>query len=228
MTNRNYANNDSSNFDKLFNIYRDLQNEYGDSKYDAITSGGNRENPNICFIFMNPTARNIAASKSWTGIKAPWIGTKGIWSMLAKLGLFSKELANKIRDMKPGDWTTKFASQVYSEVASNNIYITNLAKCTQADARHLNNKVFQNYLRLTEQEIALLNPKLIVTFGNQVSSIFLKQQISVSKVRQKIFQNQILGTNFSTLPVFYPLGQGRRNMPKAIEDIAAVIDSNSS
>jgi uracil-DNA glycosylase len=36
-----------------------------------------------------------------------------------------------------------------------------------------------------ENEIAIVNPKVIILFGNQVSSIFLKEKISVSTSRKK-------------------------------------------
>lgn len=35
-----------------------------------------KENPSICFVFMNPTAGNIAAEKDWDGPRYPWLGTK--------------------------------------------------------------------------------------------------------------------------------------------------------
>ena len=30
----------------------------------------------LCFVYMNPTGRNIARDKSWKGRKSPWLGTK--------------------------------------------------------------------------------------------------------------------------------------------------------
>jgi uracil-DNA glycosylase len=44
---------------------------------------------------------------------------------------------------------------------------------------------------LFEEEIQILDPQIIVTFGNQVSSVFLDRQISVSKVRRKKFEVKI-------------------------------------
>ena len=58
--------------------YDDLQMAYGSKDLDSIYYGGCEKSPDVMFIFMNPTARNIAAAKSWTGKKAPWIGTKNI------------------------------------------------------------------------------------------------------------------------------------------------------
>ena len=40
--------------------------------------------------------------------------------------------------------------------------------------------------------IEIVNPKIIILFGNQVSSIFLNQKITVSTVRKKLFNNGII------------------------------------
>ena len=77
--------------------YAQLQQQYGASELDSIYGGGCKDNPNICFVFMNPTRRNIASSKDWTGIKVPWIGTKNVWDLFYKLGLLDNRLYKKIR-----------------------------------------------------------------------------------------------------------------------------------
>lgn len=51
--------------------YDKLQLEYGAKDLDSIYYGGCEQNPDICFVFMNPTKRNIAASKNWKGLKSP-------------------------------------------------------------------------------------------------------------------------------------------------------------
>ena len=61
--------------------YDKLQNKYGSEELDSIYNGGCENNPDICFVFMNPTGRNIASSTDWKGRKSPWIGTKNIWKL---------------------------------------------------------------------------------------------------------------------------------------------------
>lgn len=56
--------------------------------------GGCSENPDICFVFMNPTGKNIASSKDWKGLKSPWIGTKNIWDLFYELDLLDKNILN--------------------------------------------------------------------------------------------------------------------------------------
>ena len=89
--------------------------------------------------------------------------------------------------MKPKDWDYTFSYQLYEELESKKIFITNLGKCTQLDARPLKDEVLNKYLDLLYEEIKLVNPKVIITFGNQVSSLILKKKISVSETRKKYY-----------------------------------------
>ena len=76
------------------------------------------------------------------------------------------------------------------------------------------------------KEIEIINPKIIITFGNQVSSIVLNKTISVSQCRKQSFLKNIAGKNYSIYPVYYPIGNGMMNMDKAIEDLNYIIKIN--
>ena len=108
---------------------------------------------------------------------------------------------------------------VYEDVIKHKYFITNLGKCTQVDARPLPDSVYIKYLNLLEKEIEIINPKVIVLFGNQVSSIVLGEKISVSECRKKLFVKKINGKEYKFYSVFYPVGNGRFNIGKSIEDI---------
>ncbi|MCI9087206.1 MAG: hypothetical protein HFJ32_01395 [Clostridia bacterium] len=206
--------------------YDQLQKKYGAKELDSIYNGGCNQNPNICFVFMNPTGRNIASSKEWKGIKSPWIGTKNIWDLFYQLELMDEEIYKKIKEYKPTDWTEEFAKQVYEEVEKHQYFITNLGKCTQVDARVIPNSVYEEYLDLLEQEIEMINPKVVVLFGNQVSSIVLKQKISVSQCRKQLFTKNINGKEYKFYSAYYPIGNGRFNIDKSIEDIKYIMQEN--
>ena len=199
--------------------YDKLQIKYGAKELDSIYNGGCAENPEICFVFMNPTGRNIASSKEWKGIKSPWIGTKNIWDLFYKLDLMDEKIYKKIKEIKPQEWSEEFAKEVYDDVKQHKYFITNLGKCTQIDARVLPNSVYEEYLELLEKEIEIINPKVVVLFGNQVSSIVLGQKISVSQCRKKLFLKKIGDKVYKFFSVYYPVGNGRFNMDKSIEDI---------
>ncbi len=199
--------------------YDKLQKKYGAKELDSIYNGGCSNEPDICFVFMNPTGRNIASNKSWQGIKSPWIGTKNIWDLFVRVDLLDKKIYQKIKTIKGSEWTEEFAKEVYDDVTKHKYFITNLGKCTQVDARPLPDKVYKEYLHLLEKEIAIIKPKVIVLFGNQVSSIVLGEKISVSKCRKKLFLKEIDGVIYKFYAVFYPVGNGRFNIDKSIEDI---------
>ena len=205
--------------------YDKLQLKYGDKTLDSIYNGGCINNPDICFVFMNPTKRNIASNKNWKGLKSPWIGTKNIWDLFYKTNLLDKEIYEKIRNTTGPKWTEEFAEEVYENVKKHKYFITNLGKCTQIDARPLPDSVYKKYLNLFKKEIEIINPKVIILFGNQVSSIVLNKNISVSLCRKQKFTKKINKKEFDFYPVFYPIGNGIFNIDKSIEDIKYIIEN---
>ena len=150
---------------------------------------------------------------------------KNIWSLFFRLNLLDKAIYERIRSIKGKEWTEDFASEVYDNVCKHRYFITNLGKCTQIDARPLPDSVYKKYLHLFEKEIEIINPKVIVLFGNQVSSLVLNDKISVSQCRKKLFNLDINGKKYKCYSVFYPVGNGRFNIDKSIEDISYVIKS---
>lgn len=204
--------------------YDKLQKKYGAQELDSIYNGGCDDNPDICFVFMNPTGRNIASSKDWKGLKSPWIGTKNVWDLFIELDLLDKEIYSNIKSMKGSEWTEEFADKVYEDVKKHKYFITNLGKCTQIDAGKLPDSVYKEYLHLLNQEFNIIDPKVIILFGNQVSSIVLNEKISVSQVRKKCFTRAVNGIEYKFYSVYYPVGNGRFNIGKSIEDIKWIID----
>lgn len=209
----------------LNKYYDKLQKKYGAKELDSIYNGGCTNEPDICFVFMNPTGRNIASLKSWKGIKSPWIGTKNIWDLFYALDLVDEKIYKKIKEIKGTEWTEEFALEVYDDVKKHKFFITNLGKCTQVDARVLKDSVFLEYLELLKKEFNIVKPKVIVLFGNQVSSIVLNEKISVSQVRKKRFIKNINGEDYKFYSVYYPIGNGRFNIDKSIEDIKWIIEN---
>jgi uracil-DNA glycosylase len=204
---------------QLHKKFDNLQNKFGAKGLSAIYGAGQVRKPRVCFVFMNPTGRNVAAIKKWKGIRAPWLGTKNVWKLFSSVGLLSQKLNEEIQSKKSNDWSIEFSEFVYAELKRNKCFVTNLAKCTQKDAAPLPNSVFKEYRQLMLEEIQLLDPEVIITFGNQVSSILIGKTINVSKYR-KLSENLVINNKtYKVYPVFYPVGQGMRNMGKSIEDI---------
>lgn len=213
------------NLNDLRKEYDKLQVKYGAKELDSIYNGGCEKQPDICFVFMNPTGKNIASDKSWQGRKSPWLGTKNIWKLFYSVGLLSDETFKMIQEKKAKDWDYEFCDYVYDEIEKNNIFITNLGKCTQIDARPLSDDVLKKYLDLLLEEINIIKPKIIITFGNQVSSIVLNKKISVSENRKISHNLKVYENTYKVYPVYYPVGNGIFNIDKSIEDIKWIIEN---
>ena len=84
-------------------------------------------------------------------------------------------------------------------------------------------KVLREYLDLLYKEIEIIKPKKIVVFGNQVSSIFLNRKICVKSVRKEEFSIDIGDETYPVYAVFYPIGNGMRNIDLAIEDLKYIL-----
>ena len=207
--------------------YDKLQKKYGDPNLDSIYNGGCTINPDICFVFMNPTGRNVSSNKDWHGIKAPWLGTKNIWDLFYQVNLLDEDIYKEIKKRKSKDWNEDFSKEVYQNVTKHKYFITNLGKCTQVDARPLPDSVYKEYLKLLYKEISIINPKVIILFGNQVSSIVLDEKISVSTSRKKLYQKKINKKVYKFYSVYYPVGNGRFNIDKSIEDIKWIIENEN-
>ena len=83
---------------------------------------------------------------------------------------------------------------------------------------------FFNYLDLLKKEFEIIKPKVIILFGNQVSSIVLNEKILVSQVRKQCFIKNINGIDYKFYSVYYPVGNGRFNIDKAIENIKWIMN----
>ena len=210
---------------KLIKKYDELQDKYGSKELNSVYGYGCFNNPKVALVFMNPTKRNVATNKSWKGIRAQWLGTKQIWDFLTKCDLFDKNINNDIKSKTSKDWTPEFCEYVYEKVNEKGLWITNLAKCSQDDARELPDSVFMEYKDLLKEELVKVNPSKIFFFGNQVSSIMLDETITVSTSRRKKFMININGKEYESYAVYYPVGNGRFNQDKAIEDIKTILNN---
>lgn len=213
--------------EELNKKYDKLQKIYGDPNLDSIYNGGCTNNPDICFVFMNPTGRNIASSKEWNGLKSPWIGTKNIWDLFYAIDLIEENIYKEIKNKRPKDWNEEFSIKVYDDVIKHKYFITNLGKCTQIDARPLPDSVYKEYLKLLYKEISIIKPKVVILFGNQVSSIVLDEKINVSTARKKLYTKKINKEKYKFYSVYYPIGNGRFNIDKSIEDIKWIMDKEN-
>lgn len=210
----------------LHKQFDELQLTLGDPTLKSIYWAGCISTPKVCLVFMNPTARNLAAHKEWSGIRAPWIWLKQTWKMLYELWFISQDLYLKTQ-ASAVSWNNQFAEDIYSHLANEWVYITNLAKCTQADAGHLKDNVFKEYLPFLLQEINTIRPQKIITFGNQVSSIMLGRPITVGSYDADNWYEDLHINNesYKMYPCWYPVGMGYRNIHKAMARLGNIMNS---
>jgi uracil-DNA glycosylase len=81
---------------ELFSDFNKLQIKHGEKNLDPIYGAGETKSPDICLVFMNPTAKNVSANKTWKGLKAPWIGTKNVWKLLFEINLINEKTLKQI------------------------------------------------------------------------------------------------------------------------------------
>ncbi len=201
-----------------------LHKKHGDSRYTPIYGTGCIQRPRLVLVFMNPTARNVSAKPGWTGIRAPWVGLKQTWKLFYEIGILDRKLFEATQKLKPEEWTPKFTNIIYSYIASQKVFSTNLAKATQSDARPLRDKVFYDSREGFLKELELLNTSHIVTFGNQVSSVLLDKPIRVSRYSGSEFEKlKVRGRVYRIYPCFYPVGRGWMNVKKVIPRVRKIL-----
>ncbi len=140
------------------------------------------------------------------------------------IGILGQELYDATQKMKPAEWTPEFTKTIYSHIAKQKIFSTNLAKATQSDARPLHDKVFFDSRAGFLRELELLKAKHIITFGNQVSSVLLGKPIRVSDYSGT--EHEMLTHNkrsYTIYPCFYPVGRGWMNVKKVIPRIRQIL-----
>ncbi|MBP6084952.1 hypothetical protein KA517_01810 [Candidatus Gracilibacteria bacterium] len=208
---------------QFFPLLDQLQTQYGDAHLSATYGVGCTVKPRLCLVFMNPTARTVSTALDWTGIRACWLGTKNIWKLFHAVDLISSVDFQQTQSLKATAWTPDFAQHLYQSIAEQGVYVTSLGKCSQVDARPLPDSVFRAYLDQTYAEIVALQPEVIVTFGNQVSSVLLQKKISVSKYVATAHETLVVQDQpFQVYPTYYPVGLGMRNIGKAIDRLRMI------
>jgi len=212
--------------EELTKHFDELQSLYGDKDLRAIPGAGEVCSPKLFLIFINPTSRNVSSRKEWKGLRAPWLGTKNVWRFLCNVGLLDRSLLELIHSKKPEEWSYEFAERVYGEVKRNSVYITNLCKLTQKNAKLPSREIMAKYLDLLKREIEIIKPQVIVSFGSLTSSLLLGKTIKISEYRKKWEEVEINGHRFRVFPVYYPVGQGMKNIKMAEEDLKWIVQNH--
>ena len=204
-------------------------NNFPENELMPIFGNGKTLNPEIMFVFINPTARNISSGKSWKGPRFPFIGTKQVWRVFHKAGLLDDRLMEKINS--DSNWSLDFTSKVLDFFKRHGFYFTNIVKHTGKDATLPDSKKINMFLPVLLKEIEIVQPKHIITFGLMPFEKLTKQKIKLSEYHKdaiknkklKYFDLQVNSVKTKVIPCYFPVGRGS---PKKANDILRLVKTN--
>ncbi len=100
----------------------------------------------------------------------------------------------------------KFLDELLASIAlrREDVYITNIVKYRPPDNRDPRPEEISACLKWLEEEIKIINPKLIVTLGRHALSHFLPKG-KISEMHGKVFQQDISGIGSKKIfPLYHP------------------------
>ncbi len=213
---------ESKELERLWRRVQELNHKYfPDNALLPILGNGELKNPKIMFVFINPTHRNISSSKDWKGPRYPFVGTKNIWNIFYKAGLFDKELLDEINACST--WDVDFSNSVLQSLKKRRLYITNIVKWTGSDATLPDAQKIKLFLPLLEEEISIVKPEYVLTFGLIPFENLTKNKIKLSEYYERSIRDGKLASyeveinKFRTrvIPCYFPIGRG--NPKRAVE-----------
>jgi DNA polymerase len=215
--------------DQLWGYVQGLNKKhFPDNDLMPILGNGQISNPKVMFVFINPTHLNISSDKEWSGPRFPFIGTKAVWRVFHRAGMFDDRLMDYINNSK--SWSLDFTDEVLDFLKAKSFYLTNVVKWTGHDSTLPDSKKIKVFLPVLEREIELVQPKYIVTFGLIPFESLTKKKIKLNEYYSKVMENKKLSFfevqfgNFKTnvIPCYFPVGRGN---PKRAVDILRLVDS---
>lgn len=214
--------NDCKSLDELWVQVRDLNKKrFPDNALAPIVGNGKTCKPKVMFVFINPTSRNISSDPSWQGPRFPFIGTKQVWRVFHKAGLFDDQLMAQINNQSA--WSLAFTDQVLQFLRRNELYFTNIVKWTGQDATLPHAEKIKLFLPILEKEIELVQPEIIVTFGLIPFEKLAQQKIKLDDYyseamktkKLKTYELKISSQPAEVIPCYFPVGRG--NPKRAVE-----------
>lgn len=222
-----------SNIPTLDDLWQEVERvcavNYPDNGLYPIPGGGAEEQPDICFVFINPTTRNQSSAQNWKGPRYPFLGTKEIWRIFYQSGWFSGELMERIEQTKA--WPNDLALSVLEYLKLNKIYFTNVVKHTGADAALPIRNEIELFLPILKNELKIVHPKMIVAFGLIPFEALTKQKIKLNCYYQDLINNpsqtKVPKFHIDGIPIYpcyFPVGRGN---PKRAVEILKIVRKNN-
>jgi len=220
-------NENDKRLEDLWNeVYHINNQHFPDSNLAPILGNGKIEKPKFMFIFINPTHVNSSSKKDWKGPRFPFIGTKAVWRIFHRAGMFDDTLMKDIEITKT--WSLDFTNKVLEFFKSKSFYITNIVKWTGEDATLPNTEKIKLFLPILEKEIEIVQPEYIVTFGLIPFENLTGQKITLGEYYDEIMKTKKLKyyektfgkTKTKIIPCYFPVGRGN---PKRAAEMLKMI-----
>lgn len=181
--------------------------------YRHVPGGGCVDQPDVMFIFINPTVRNISAHADWIGPRFPFAGKPKLWQILAESGFVRADLPQDMLMLGP---TPEMVEVLIAETQRQRLYLTNAVKCVDTGSNLPTAARVAAAWSFLQHEIALIRPKLIVTFGlipfRQLTSMDIRLADQLWETQGgscPFFPSQpIAGESYSVFPCYFPTGRG--------------------
>jgi uracil-DNA glycosylase len=190
------------------------------NKLNHILGGGKESKPKVMFVFINPTHRNITSSPKYKGPRYPFAGTKEVWKVFFNAGLFPHDLMEQVNLNK---WDQELIDSVLIFLRKSGFYFTNVSKCCNYNADLPNSQKIKKGEKLLFEEIEIVRPELIVTFGLIPTKVLTGMNLKLCDCLGEIRRGKditrksisIMGKNYPVIPCYFPVGRG--NPSKAVE-----------
>jgi DNA polymerase len=215
--------------EELWKVVDELnQKHFPENSLKPILGNGKNFRPKVMFVFINPTYANISSNPNWQGPRFPFIGTKPVWRIFHRAGMFDDELMNKINNSK--DWPLELTNEVLNFLRSKSFYFTNIVKWTGSDTTLPNSEKIKLFLPILKREIEIVQPQYIVTFGIIPFENLTNQKIKLADYYSKTMESQKLrffdidcnGEKKKIIPCYFPVGRGD---PKKAVEILKLVNS---
>lgn len=184
------------------------------NRLQHILGGGAFDKPDYFFVLINPTYRNITSNPDHRGIRIPFMGVSNFWRVLVESGYLPKDL---YRTTEKKCWEAGDIETVAAALKEARLYLTNLVKCCGADASLPNKERIKHQAGFLMEEVRIVEPKLIITFGLLPFQMLTGKMIKLSDHLDRarwgsldLYKSiPIGGSSYEVFPTFFPVGRGR-------------------
>ncbi len=164
-------------------------------------------------VFINPTPRNITAHAGWDGIRFPMAGKGPFWRILARAGLVSPNLPERLATLEP---TPEMIELLREETSSCGLYLTNAVKCVDGGSLVPAGERLEVGWSVLQAEIALVRPQRIVACGLMPFRMLTGHDVRLADELWRArngsylpYESRLIGdTAYPVYPCYFPTGRG--------------------